>query len=128
MVTSATQQATGKFPITTRMFWALDGGIRSITYNGGYANVHREVIAADFGIIVEATDKFSLTDQVHFSSVKQPGQSILPIANTLSTPSTAGSQTINYSGPLTTGNAFALPHGCQRYSYAKFLWPGDGCQ
>ncbi len=88
----------------------LDGGIRSISYNG-YASAQRAVAAADFGVIWQATNTFSISDQTNYSSVHQPGQSNLPIATTLSTPSTAGSQTINYSGPLTSGNALALPHG-----------------
>jgi hypothetical protein len=88
----------------------LDGSIRSISYSG-YANAHREVVAADFGIVWQATPTISLSDQANYSSVHQPGVSDLPISTTLSTPATAGSQTINYAGPLTTGNANPLPHG-----------------
>jgi hypothetical protein len=83
--------------------------IRSITYNG-YAAGHRAVIAADYGIVWQASKTVSLADQVNYSSVQQPGYSNLPIATTLSTPG-APNQTLTYSGPLTTGNAQALPHG-----------------
>jgi hypothetical protein len=88
----------------------LDGSIRSISYSG-YASAHREVIAADYGITWQATNAFSLSDQANFSSIRQTGISNLPISTTLSTPSTAGSQTINYTGALTSGNANPLPHG-----------------
>jgi len=87
----------------------LDGAVRSITYNG-YAKAHRAVIGADYGIVWQTSKTFSLADQVDFSSVQQPGYSDVPIATTLSTPG-APNQTINYSGPFTTGNAVALPHG-----------------
>jgi hypothetical protein len=51
-----------------------------------------------------------LTDQVNYLSVAHPGSSIIPVQDTLSTPSTAGNMTINYSGPLTPGKG-SLPHG-----------------
>jgi hypothetical protein len=68
------------------------------------------VVSADYGIVWQASSTFSLADQVDFSDVHQPGASDIPAATTLSTPTTAGNQTINYSGPLTTGT-FPLPHG-----------------
>ncbi len=85
------------------------GAIRSISYNG-FAKGHRAVVAADYGIVWQASKTVSLADQASYSSVQQPGYSDLPLATTLSTPG-APNQTINYSGPLTTGNARALPHG-----------------
>ncbi len=88
----------------------LNGSIRSITYKG-YAKGHRSVLSADYGLVWQVSNSFSVADQATFYNVQQPGYSNLPIATTLSTPSTAGSQTITYSGPLTKGNAFALPHG-----------------
>jgi hypothetical protein len=88
----------------------LSGAIRSVIYTGGYAKAHRAVLTGDLGIVWQATNRFSLSDQISFSNVKEPGYSIVPIANTLSTPG-APNQTINYGGTLTAGNAFALPHG-----------------
>ena len=85
------------------------GAIRSIIYNGNAVG-HRAVVAADYGIIWQASKTFSLADQVNYSSVQQPGYSTLPAAATLSTPGSPN-QTITYSGPLTAGNAQALPHG-----------------
>ena len=100
---------TMKLPSYTESVLGLDGPVRSISYKG-YAQAHRAVVAADFGFIWQATTAFSLSDQVDFSTVQQPGYSNLPIASTLSTPA-APNQTITYSGPLVSGNAVALPHG-----------------
>ncbi|MGA8041757.1 MAG: hypothetical protein WCA37_03045 [Terracidiphilus sp.] len=87
----------------------LSGLVRSIAYNG-YARAHRSVFSADLGIIWQLTPSFSITDQANFYNIQEPGYSDLPAAATLSTPSTPGSGTINYSGPLTAGT-LALPHG-----------------
>lgn len=88
----------------------LSGAIRSIIYSGGFAKAHRAVLSGDLGFVYQATDRLSLSDQISFSSVKEPGYSIVPIADTLSTPG-APNQTINYGGTLTAGHAQALPHG-----------------
>jgi hypothetical protein len=88
----------------------LDGTVRSITYSGGYAGGNREVLAADFGLVWQASKQVSIADQVNFSTVHQPGYSDVPTPVSLNTPATAGNETLNYSGPLTTGTA-ALPHG-----------------
>jgi hypothetical protein len=88
----------------------LDGPIRSIIYSGGYAMANRKVVAADYGIVWQAARTFTLADQIDFSNVQQPGSSDVPAAATLSTPTTAGNQTITYSGTLTAGT-LALPHG-----------------
>jgi len=87
----------------------LDGAIRSATLNG-YAAAHRAVVAANYGVIWQATKTVSLSDQANYSSTQEPGYANLPIAATLSTPA-APNQTINYSGALTAGNALGLPHG-----------------
>jgi hypothetical protein len=88
----------------------LSGAVRSITYSGGYAAGHRSVIGADFGVIWQANKIFTLADQASYSSIQQPGYSYIPAASTLSTPSTAGNMTVNYTGKLTPGTQ-ALPHG-----------------
>jgi hypothetical protein len=81
-------------------YQGLNGTTRSLTYAAN-ANAHRAVIAADYGLVWQAMPTFSLSDQVDFSSVHQPGNSTISSVITLSTPSTAGNETIN-SGPLTT--------------------------
>lgn len=88
----------------------LNGSTRSATSSGGYARGHRAAVGADYGIVWQATPVISIGDQVDFSSVQQPGYSIVPAPVTMNTPTTAGNQTINYSGTLTTGTA-SLPHG-----------------
>lgn len=87
----------------------LSGGIRSITWTGGYARAHRAVLTGDFGFVLQATKTFSLADQVDFSSTKEPGYSLVPTPVNLSTPA-APNQTINYIGPLTSSPG-TLPHG-----------------
>jgi hypothetical protein len=82
-------------------YQGLNGTTRALTYTGN-AKAHRAVIAADYGIVWQAMKTFSLSDQVDFSSVHQPGTSVISSVTTLSTPATAGSETINYAGALTT--------------------------
>ncbi len=87
----------------------LNGAVRSTTWTGGYAKVHRAVMSADLGFVWQVSRAFSLADQISYSSVKQPGYSLVPVPVNLSTPA-APNQTINYSGPL-TATAGSLPHG-----------------
>ena len=87
----------------------LSGAIRSITWTGGYAKVNRSVFSADYGFVWQATNKFSLADQISYSSTKEAGYSLVPVPVNLSTPA-APNQTINYNGPL-TASAGTLPHG-----------------
>jgi hypothetical protein len=87
----------------------LNGAIRSTTWTGGYARVHREMLSADLGFVWQITKAFSLADQVNYSSTKQPGYSYVPVPVNLSTPA-APNQTINYNGPL-TASVGTLPHG-----------------
>jgi len=82
-------------------YQGLNGTTRSLTYTGN-ANAKRAVAAADYGIVWQVMKTFSLSDQVDFSSVHQPGTSVISSVTTLSTPATAGSETINYAGALTT--------------------------
>lgn len=87
----------------------LNGAVRSTTWTGGYAKVHRNVFSSDLGLVWQITKTFSLADQVDYSSTKQPGRSLVPVPVNLSTPA-APNQTINYNGPL-TASAGTLPHG-----------------
>jgi len=93
----------------------LNGAVRSVVWSGGHATAQRSVIGADYGIVWRATPTVTLADQATYSSVHEPSNSIIPPQVTLSTPTTAvagnnGFETVNYSGPLTTG-AGSLPHG-----------------
>lgn len=102
-------QGTMNMPLYYEAVNGLDGAIRSIVYSG-YGKAHRQVMAADLGIVWQLSKTFSLSDQADYSGIQQPGYANVPIASTLSTPG-APDQTINYSGQLTAGHAQALPHG-----------------
>jgi hypothetical protein len=87
-------------------YQGLNGTTRSLTYTA-IASAKREVIAADYGIVWQPVKTFSISDQVDFSSVHQPGTTTMTSAITLSTPATAGNETVNYAGALTTTNGAA---------------------
>ncbi len=87
-------------------FQGLTKTTRSLTYNGD-ASAKRAVVAADYGIVWQATQKFSVSDQVDYSTEHQPGTASITNVTTLATPATAGNETINYAGGLTATNAAA---------------------
>ena len=103
----------------------LDGAIRTATFTGNtYAA--RRMVGADFGITWEATKKITLSDQVNFSNLHQPGYANISTGVTQNTPTTAGNETITYSGPLLSGTAFTIsgnPSNAPLYAYfgQKFL-------
>ncbi len=82
-------------------FQGLDGADRSIAYTG-FANAKRETIAADYGIVWQASKTVSLADQVSFSNVHQPGTAEFTSGTTETVPTTAGEETINYTGLTST--------------------------
>ena len=74
----------------------------------GNASAQREVVAADYGIVWQATKTFSLSDQIDYSNVHQPGTSNISAGATANTPDVASGTTnyrLNYSGPLTAGSS-----------------------
>jgi len=87
-------------------------GITSILFSGN-ASAQRKVVSGDYGVVWQATKTFSLSDQIDYSNVHQPGTSNISAGATQITPevpygsgSSAApnpSATINYSGPLTSG-------------------------
>jgi hypothetical protein len=87
-------------------FNGLDGAIRSATTTG-VAIAQRRVVALDYGMTWQATKKISLADQVSYSNIHQPGNTTLA-GSTLTAPTTAGNETINYAGTLTTGAIFSV--------------------
>jgi len=87
-------------------YQGLNGATRSLTYTA-VASARREVVAADYGIVWQAMKTFSLSDQVDFSDVHQPGTTTMTGVTTLATPATAGNETITYAGGLTTTVAAA---------------------
>jgi hypothetical protein len=99
-------QANMNLPNYYDSYQGLNGTTRSLTYTGT-ASAKRQVVAADYGIVWQAMPNFNLSEQVDFSSAHQPGTTIMTGVTTLSTPATAGNETINYAGALTTTNAAA---------------------
>ena len=103
----------------------LDGSIRSATFTGN-AYAQRRMVGLDYGITWEATKTITLSDQVDFSNLHQPGYANITTGVTQNTPTTAGNETITYSGPLVAGAAFTIsgnPSGVPLYAYfgQKFL-------
>jgi hypothetical protein len=84
-------------------------GVRSLSFAGN-ANARREVVAADYGILWQAMKTFSVSDQVDYSDVHQPGTGTITSGVTLKTPTDTaasfGSASINYP-TLTTVTAAA---------------------
>jgi hypothetical protein len=94
-------QANMSLPNFYDSYQGLSGTTRSLTYTAA-SKAHRAVIAADYGLVWQATKYFSLSDQVTYSSVHQPGTTTMTSVTTQSTPATAGNETINYAGRLIT--------------------------
>jgi hypothetical protein len=98
-------KANSNLPNYYENFQGLDGATRNATFTGS-ATATREEVGADYGITWQATKKVSLSDQVDFSNVHQPGTSTINEVNE-NTPTTTvagnnGYETINYAGTLTT--------------------------
>jgi hypothetical protein len=107
--------ANMNLPNYNEQFQGLQGANRSIAY-GGYANAKREVMAFDYGIVWQLAKNVSLEDQITYSNVHQPGIAGLTTGTTVTVPTTAGQETINYTGltSCTTINATTTsPTGCK---------------
>ncbi|MGD0939255.1 MAG: hypothetical protein ABR905_06035, partial [Terracidiphilus sp.] len=113
---TATNTTTG---VTTT---TQTGATRELTYVGN-AQATRQVLAADLGAVWQTTNAFSLSDQISFSTMHQPGTATMtsgttacaPIGSATTcvvpfivppAPATPTNQTINQS-PLTTVSAAA---------------------
>ena len=102
-------RGTSDMPNYNESAQGLNGAVRSVVWSGGHATAQRSVIGADYGFVWRVGPTLSLGDQATYSSVHEPSNSIIPPQVTLLT-AAAPNQTINYSGPLTTGVG-SLPHG-----------------
>jgi hypothetical protein len=98
--------ATMNLPNYWESYQGLNGTTRSLSYTAA-GSAKRAVFAADYGIVWQVMKTISLSDQVDFSSVHQPGTTTMTSVTTVATPATAGNETINYAGPLTTTMAAA---------------------
>jgi hypothetical protein len=87
-------------------FQGLDGASRSIAYTA-LANAKREVMAADYGIVWEATKTVSLEDQISYSNAHQPG--ISEFTSETAAAITTGANTINNNTGLTQETANGVP-------------------
>jgi hypothetical protein len=99
--------ANMNLPIYYENFQGLDGTVRFATFTGN-ATAKREVVAADFGVVWQAMKQVSFSEQIDYSNVHQPGTANISMGITANTPATAGSETINYSGPLVPGANFSV--------------------
>jgi hypothetical protein len=85
------------------------GGVRSATFTGS-ATAKREVVSADYGVVWQVMKKVSLSEQIDYSNVHQPGTSNISEGATLQTPGNPN-ETINYippSGTLVAGAPLSL--------------------
>ncbi len=85
-------------------FQGLSKTTRALTYTG-MGRAQRKVTAADYGIVWQASPKFSVSDQFGFSNVQEPGSTTMTSLTTVATPTTAGSETMNNPALITTNAA-----------------------
>jgi hypothetical protein len=64
--------ANMKLPNYYDSYQGLNGATRELSFLG-HATGEREVLLADYGILWQATNRFSLADQISFSTWHQPG-------------------------------------------------------
>ncbi len=70
-------------------FQGLSKTTRELAYTA-FANAKRDVIAVDYGIVWQASSKISLSDQLTYSNVHQPGTAEFTSGTTVSIASGAG--------------------------------------
>jgi hypothetical protein len=97
--------------------------IRSATFTGNtYAQ--RRMVNGDLGITWNATKAITLSDQLNFSNLHQPGYADITPGITQNT-TTNPNETINYAGPLGPGTNFTIsgnPSGTPLYAYFGQKW------
>jgi len=84
-------------------FQGLDGAVRAVTFTGS-AKAKRAVVAADYGLVWQAMKNFTLSEQIDYSNVHQPGKANISQGITASTTANPN-ETINFLGQLTAGTA-----------------------
>jgi len=87
-------EAKMSLPSYYENFQGLARTTRSLTYTAT-ATAQRKVTAADYGIEWQAARQLSVSDQVTFSNVQQPGTTTMSSLITVATPATANNETIN---------------------------------
>lgn len=100
--------ANMKLPNYYEDFKGLDVATRELSYTAN-AHAKRQAVAIDYGIVWQATKTISLSDQLNYSNVHQSGTSEFTSGTTVTVPTTAGEETINYakltSTTATSGSA-----------------------
>ena len=107
-------KATMKMPFYNEDFQGLTvgtktaGATRSLAYQATGSG-EREAVAADYGIVWQVLRNFSLSEQVDFSNVHQPGKTTMTSLTTQLTPldttSSTGNETVNNPTLTTTISA-----------------------
>ncbi len=108
-------KANMNLPAYYEMFQGLQGANRSISYAGS-ATAVREVVAVDYGVVWQVSRKVSVEEQFTYSNVHQPGVAAASSGTTVTVPTTAGQETINYTGLTTCTTLSATtvtPAGCK---------------
>ena len=100
--------ANMNLPNYYEQFQGLQGANRALA-EAGLANAKREVTGADYGIVWQADKTVSLSDQVNFSTVHQPGTSEFTSGTKVTVPTTAGADTINNTNLTTTPATSGAP-------------------
>ena len=84
------------------------GATRALAYTGTGSG-QREAVAADYGIVWQLTPKFSLSEQIDYSQVHQPGTTTMTGLTTVTTPldttTSTGNETVNNPVLITTASA-----------------------
>jgi hypothetical protein len=112
-------RANSNLPNYYENFQGLDGAIRNYTLTGN-ARAQRRMISSDTGVTWLATSTISVSDQLSVSNVHQPGSVNVTPGLTQVAPTTAGNETVNYSGPLAAGANYSIsgnPTGVPLYGY-----------
>ncbi len=100
-------------------FQGLDGAIRNYTLTGNAA-VQRRMVSSDVGMTWQANRTITLSEQLDFSNVHQPGSANITPGLTKDVPTTAGNETVNYAGPLVAGANYTIsgnPSGVPLFGY-----------
>jgi hypothetical protein len=87
----------------------LYGRVRSTIFTG-HASAKRKVTAVDYALTWQASPLWTISEQLTYANIQQPGSAYESTGATLQTP-TNPDETITYTGPLTAGTPNAGPHG-----------------
>lgn len=100
--------ANMNLPNYYEIFQGLQGANRELAETG-YATSKRQVMAFDYGVVWLASKTVSVEDQINYSNAHQPGTANFTGGTTVKVPTTAGEETINYTGLTTTQATTGAP-------------------